>query len=78
MKLYNPVLVIKIDKDIADYLNGAYLEGGSVVFLIALDYVAKIKVISKVAKQSGLYRVKLCIKFFLEKHNLDEVFQRFF
>ena len=73
MKPYNPVLFIKIDKDIADYLNGAYLEGGSVIFLIALDDVAKIKVISKVAKQSGLNRVKLCIKVFLEKHNLDGV-----
>ena len=50
MKPYSPVLFIKIDKDIADYLNGAYPEGGSVAFLIALDDVAKIKVISKVAK----------------------------
>ena len=66
MKPDNPVLFIKIDKNIADYLNGAYLQGGSVVFLIALNDVAKIKVISKVAKQSGLNRVKLCIKGFLE------------
>ena len=73
MKPYNPVLFIKIDKDIADYLNGAYLEGGLAVFLIGLDDMAKIKVISKVAKQSGLNRVKLCIKVFLEKHNLDGV-----
>ena len=57
MKPYNPVLFIKIDKDITDYLNGAYLKGGSFVFLIALDDVAKIKVVSKVAKQSGLNRV---------------------
>ena len=57
MKPYNPVLFIKIDKDIADYLNGAYLEGGPVIFMIALDDVAKIKVISKVVKQSGLNRV---------------------
>ena len=33
------------------------MEGGPVVFLIALDDVANIKVISKVAKQSGLNRV---------------------
>jgi hypothetical protein len=32
MKPDNPVLFIKIDKDITDYLNGAYLEGGPVVF----------------------------------------------
>ena len=57
MKSDNPVLFFKIDKDITDYLNGAYLEGGPVVFLIALDDVAKIKVVSKVAKQSGLNRV---------------------
>ena len=57
MKPYNPVLFIKIDKVIAGYLNGAYLEVGPVIFLIALDDVAKIKVISKVAKQSGLNRV---------------------
>jgi DNA-binding phage protein len=57
MKPYNPVLFIKIDKDIADYLNRAYLEGGPVVFLITLDDVAKTKVVSKVAKQSGLNRV---------------------
>ena len=57
MKPDNPVLFIKIDKDIADYLNGAYLEGHPIVFMIALDDVAKIKVISKVAKQSGLNRV---------------------
>ena len=71
MKPDNPVLFIKIDKNIADYLNGAYLQGGSVVFLIALNDVAKIKVISKVSKQSGLNRVKLFIKVFLEKYNLD-------
>ena len=53
MKPYNPLLFIKI----ADYLSGAYLEGGPVVFMIALDDVSKIKVISKVAKQSGLNRV---------------------
>ena len=52
-KRFNPVLFIKIDKNITDYLNGAYLEVGPV----ALDDVAKIKVISKVAKQSGLNRV---------------------
>jgi len=57
MKPCNPVLFIKTDEDIADYLNGAYLEGDPAVFLIALDDVAKIKVISKVAKQSGLNRV---------------------
>ena len=57
MKPYIPLLFIKIDKDIADCLNGTYLKGGLVVFLIALDDVAKIKVISKVAKQSGLNRV---------------------
>ena len=57
MKPYNPVLFIKIDKVIAGYLNGAYSEVGTVIFLIALDGVAKIKVISKVAKQSGLNRV---------------------
>ena len=57
MKPDNPVLFIKIDKDITDYSNGAYLEGGPVVFLIALNDVAKIKVISKVVKQSGLNRI---------------------
>ena len=57
MKPYNPVLFIKTDEEIADNLNGDYLEGDPAVFLIALDDVAKIKVISKVAKQSGLNRV---------------------
>jgi hypothetical protein len=46
MKPDNPVLFIKIDKEITDYFNGTYPEGGPVVFLIALDDVAKIKVIS--------------------------------
>ena len=41
----------------ADYLNGTYLEGDHAVFLIALDDVTNIKVISKVANQSGLNRV---------------------
>ena len=36
---------------------GAYLEGDPAVFLIALDDVAKIMVISKVVKQSGLNRI---------------------
>ena len=57
MKPYNRVLFIKTDQDIADYLNGAYLEGDPAVFLIALDDLAMIKVISKVSKQSGMNRV---------------------
>jgi hypothetical protein len=32
MKPDNPVLFIKIDKDITDYLNGTYLEAAPVVF----------------------------------------------
>ena len=57
MKPYNPVLFIKTDEEIADNLNGDYLEGDPAVFLIAFDDVAKIKVISEVAKQSGMNRV---------------------
>ena len=56
MKPCNPVLFIKTDEDIADYLNGAYLEWDTAVFLIALDDLAKIKVFSNVPKQSGLKR----------------------
>ena len=59
MKPYKPVLFIKIDKDIADYLMGLTWKEPLVVFLIALDDVARIKVISKVAKHSGLNQANL-------------------
>ena len=51
MKPDNPVLFIKIDKDITNYLNGAYLGGGSVVFLIALDDVAKLNRVQMFSKR---------------------------
>ncbi len=56
---FNPVDYLESEEEIAQYLNDAYQEDDSRLFMIALGNVAKAKGVTKIAKETGLNRESL-------------------
>ena len=56
---FNPVDYLESEEEIAQYLNEAYQEDDSRLFMIALGNVAKTKGVSNIAKKTGLNRESL-------------------
>jgi len=56
---FNPVDFLKMDNEVTQYLNDAYNDADSQVFVIALGYVVKARGVSNVARQAGLNRGSL-------------------
>ena len=55
-KAYDPALFLKTDEDMIHYLNEAFRDDDSTVFIIALGDIAKIKGIAQLANETGLIR----------------------
>ena len=56
---FNPVDYLESEEEITQYLNEAYQEDDSRLFMIALGNVAKAKGVSKIAQKTGLNRESL-------------------
>lgn len=56
---YNPFDYLETKEEINEYLNNAFMDDDSRMFIVALGYLAKKKGMTQVAKKTGLNRESL-------------------